>query len=345
MATMYIATGDALAVVHQRKGRWEAELQLTGRPTQCVAADPLRPEVVYCGTFGQGLLRSRDAGASWELVGEGIQGIRYSEIMAVTVSSLERAGDYGVVWAGTEPSDLFKSEDGGATWQERSSFLELPSVPTWFFPPRPWTHHVRWITPDPNVEGRIFIGIELGGVLRSLDDGVTWEDRKPGSEHDAHTLRTHRLAPGRVYEAAGGGYAETFDGGDTWMPFDEGLRWRYLWGLAVDPADPNIVVTSASPSARQSHARPSSGAEARIYRRLGGQPWREIRAGLPDPEGTPAYVLAANEAEAGVFYAAPHEGAVYRSADTGLTWEQIDLVWPDGYKPRDMRGLVVVELS
>ena len=134
MATMYIATGDALAVVHQRKGRLEVELQLTGRPTQCVAADPLRPEVVYCGTFGQGLLRSRDAGASWEPVGEGI---RYSEIMAVTVSSRERAGDYGVVWAGTEPSDLFRSEDDGATWQECSSFLELPSVPTWFFPPRP----------------------------------------------------------------------------------------------------------------------------------------------------------------------------------------------------------------
>lgn len=342
MTTMYIATGDALAVVTKRNGRWEAELQLNGLPTQCVAADPLRPEVAYCGTFGQGLLRSRDGGASWQPVGDGI---RYSEIMAVSVSSLEREGGYGVVWAGTEPSDLFRSEDGGNTWQERSSFLELPSVPTWFFPPRPWTHHVRWIAPDPNVEGRIFIGIELGGVLRSQNDGLTWDDRMPGSEHDSHTLRTHRLAPGRVYEAAGGGYAETFDGGNTWRQFDDGLRWRYLWGLAVDPANPGIVVTSASPSARQAHARPGTGAEARIYRRDGVGPWQEIRSGLPDPEGTPAYVLAANEAEPGIFYAAPHQGGVYRSTDSGLTWEQLDLVWPGGYQPRDIRGLVVVELS
>ncbi len=342
MATMYIATGDALAVVNQRNGRWEADLHLNDRPTQCVAADPLRPEVVYCGTFGEGLFRSRDAGTSWQPVGDGI---RYREVMAVAVSALEHVGGYGVVWAGTEPSDLFRSEDGGDAWQERPSFLQLPSVPTWFFPPRPWTHHIRWIAPDPNVEGRLFIGIELGGVLRSLDDGLTWEDRKPGSEHDAHTLRTHRLAPGRVYEAAGGGYAETFDGGSSWQQFDEGLRWRYLWGLAVDPGDPEIVVTSASPSARQAHALSGAGAEARICRRAGREPWQEIRDGLPEPEGTPAYVLAANQAEPGVFYAAPHPGGVYRSADTGLTWSQLDVVWPDGYQPRDIRGLVVVELS
>lgn len=342
MVTMYIATGDALAVVNQRNGRWEADLHLNDRPTQCVAADPLRPEVVYCGTFGEGLFRSRDAGTSWQPVGDGI---RYREVMAVAVSALEHVGGYGVVWAGTESSDLFRSEDGGDAWQERPSFLQLPSVPTWFFPPRPWTHHIRWIAPDPNVEGRLFIGIELGGVLRSLDDGLTWEDRKPGSEHDAHTLRTHRLAPGRVYEAAGGGYAETFDGGSSWQQFDEGLRWRYLWGLAVDPGDPEIVVTSASPSARQAHALSGAGAEARICRRAGREPWQEIRDGLPEPEGTPAYVLAANQAEPGVFYAAPHPGGVYRSADTGLTWSQLDVVWPDGYQPRDIRGLVVVELS
>lgn len=342
MATMYIATGDELAIVNHRNGRWEADLELRGRPTQCVASDPFRPEVVYCGTFGQGLWRSENAGASWQPVGEGV---RNPEVMAVAVSTLEQVGGYGVVWAGTEPSDLFRSEDSGATWQERQSFLQVPSVPTWFFPPRPWTHHVRWIAPDPSIEGRIFIGIELGGVLRSLDGGLTWEDRKPGSEHDAHTLRTHRRAPGRVYEAAGGGYAETFDGGTSWQPFDEGLPWRYLWGLAVDPADPDIVVTSASPSARQAHARSGAGAEAIICRRNGGEPWKEIRSGLPDPKGTPAYVLATNEAEPGVFYGAPHFGDIYRSADTGLTWEQLDVVWPEGYQPRDIRGLTVVQLS
>lgn len=337
--TIYAATGDALAVIHRQNGRWTTELRLQGKPTQCIAADPLRPEFVYCGTFGQGLWKSEDAGATWQPVGEGIT---YREVMSVAVSRLERVGDRGVVWAGTEPSALFRSEDGGRTWQERPTLRSLPSAPTWSFPPRPWTHHVRWIAPDPNVAGRIFVGIELGGVMRSLDDGLTWEDRKPEAQPDAHTLRTPLLAPGYVYEAAGGGFAESFDGGATWRRDDTGLRWHYLWGLAVDPTDPTTLVASVSPSARGAHYG-TQWAESTIYRRTGEGPWEEVRAGLPEPRGTLAYVLAANEAEPHVFYGAPHQGDIYRSGDAGLSWERLD-VWPSGYQPKDVTGLVAVDL-
>jgi len=44
----------------------------------------------------------------------------------------------------------------------------------------------------------------MGGVMRSLDKGLSWEDRKPGSQLDGHTLRMHKLAPHRIYESAGG---------------------------------------------------------------------------------------------------------------------------------------------
>lgn len=336
---IYAATGDALAVARKRNGHWATELQLMDRRTQCVAVDPLRPEVVYCGTFGQGLWKSEDAGATWAPVGEGIP---HGEVMAVAVSSLERSGDNGVVWAGTEPSRLFRSIDGGKSWQERPALPELPSAPTWSFPPRPWTHHVRWISPDPNVAERLFVGIELGGVMRSEDAGLTWEDRKPGSQHDSHTLRTPRLAPGHVYEAAGGGFAESFDGGTTWQGADEGLPWHYLWGLAVDPADPTTLVVSVSPSARAAHHGPQW-AESTIYRRTGSGQWQPANLGLPEPRGTHAYVLAAHDAEPHTFYAAPHQGDLYRSADAGATWERL-AIWPAGYQPRDVAGLVVVDL-
>jgi hypothetical protein len=52
--------------------------------------------------------------------------------------------------------------------------------------------------------------------MRTRDGGQTWEDRKPGSQPDAHALATHPAAPDRVYEAAGGGVARTDDAGDTW---------------------------------------------------------------------------------------------------------------------------------
>lgn len=339
MVRLYAAMGEGLAVVSHQKGGWHVEPKLVGHTTQCVAADPFRPERVYCGTFEAGLWFSDDAGASWEPVERGIP---YAEVMAVAVSPLERNGGYGVVWAGTEPSALFRSEDGGQTWTERVALRELPSAPTWSFPPRPWTHHVRWIAPDPSVAERLFVGIELGGVMRSLDAGLTWEDRKPGSQHDVHTLRTHPLAPGWVYEAAGGGYAESLDGGNTWRRDDDGLGHHYLWGLAVDPVDPHTIVVSAARGPRQAHDLP--GAEATIYRKADGQPWQEIRNGLPASKGTLVYRLASNPAEPGVFYAAANQG-MYRSSDAGLSWERLDLNWPEGYRRQRVLALAVVEVG
>jgi hypothetical protein len=215
--------------------------------------------------------------------------------------------------------------------------------------------------------------------MRSVDGGLSWEDRKPGAQPDAHTLRAHRLAPGRVYEAAGGGYAETEDGGVTWHGEDTGLGWHYLWGLAVDPADPDTMIVSVSPGPRHAHdpsmassgaravgnspsdrgtttARPSRGGppwagyayqgpEAAIYRRTRGGPWQEIRDGLPEPRGTLAYVLATHDAEPHVFYGIPHGGEFYRSADGGLTWEHLPVEWPEGFHVKSVDGLAVGETT
>jgi hypothetical protein len=184
---------------------------------------------------------------------------------------------------------------------------------------------VRWIEPDATVAGRIFAGIELGGVMRSLDAGETWEDRKTGSQHDCHTLRTHPLAPGVVYEAAGGGFAESHDGGATWRGADEGLRHHYLWGLAVDPGNPQTMVVSASPGPGAAHN--DQYAQAMLYRRSNGGPWQPLQQGLPAAQGTRAYVLATQQRKPGVFYAATRRD-IYRSADAGASWEQLPIAWP-----------------
>src|SRR5690606_22240731 len=112
-----------------------------------------------------------------------------------------RVNGLSVVYLGTEPSNLYRSEDNGATWQGFPSLLEVPRQPTWSFPPRPWTSHVRWITLHPADPATIYVGIELGGVIRTRDGGQTWDDRKPEGQHDAHALATHPAAPDRVYEA------------------------------------------------------------------------------------------------------------------------------------------------
>ena len=309
MATLYLATGDGLVVVVRREERWRADLQLVGVPTQCVAADPERGEDLYCGTFGEGLWVSHDAGATWQRAGEGIP---YGDVMAVAVNA-------GVVWAGTEPSALFCSDDEGETWRELEALLELPSRPTWSFPPRPWTSHVRWIAPSPHDADVVLVGIELGGLMRSSDRGASWEDHRPGAQRDVHSLAWHPHAEGRAYEAGGGGAAWSEDGGETWHAADDGRDRHYTWSVAVDPDDAELWYVSASTGPFAAHGRGDP--QARIYRRHRAE-WRPLRGGLPEPIPAMPYALVAAD---GRLFAGLADGQVWESADRGDTWNACTL--------------------
>ena len=81
-------------------------------------------------------------------------------------------------------------------------------------------------------------GIELGGILRSPDGGETWQDQRPGAYADCHSLAAHPSSPEALYEAGGGGFAESGNFGDSWRAADDGMGLHYVWGLAVDSEDP-----------------------------------------------------------------------------------------------------------
>ena len=354
MKTVYLALARALLVAREGGGAWRAETRLDGLQPACLAADPLAPGRLYCGTWGRGLWRSEDAGDTWlpsgapatgRTLAAASGGIAHPHVTAVAVSATERANGHGVVYAGTEPSALFRSEDGGASWRELAGLRAVPSAPEWRFPPRPHTSHVRWIAPDPGTAGRLYVAIEAGAVLRSADGGTSWEDRRPDGPRDVHTLATHPLAPGRLYAAAGDGllragtgYAESRDGGDTWARPDRGLDHHYLWGLAVDPGDPDTILVSAARGAGRAH-NPAA-AESAVYRSAAGGPWEQVATGLPAGRGTLVPILATNPAEPGVFYALSNRG-VQRSADAGRSWADVPLPWPGAYRHQRHQALLV----
>jgi len=317
VSILVIVTEPALLIA-RHASKWSVEEHLEEKSPESLAIDPGNPARIYSGTWGHGLWRSNDAGLSWDPVGAGIA---HEEITAVAVSPAER----GVVYAGTEPSAVFRSENGGETWSELSGLRALPSSQSWAFPPRPETHHVRWIETDPAVAGRVYVAIEAGALVRTLDGGRTWLDRVRGGPIDTHSAATHRMAAGRVYSAAGDGYFESDDAGESWSRRVEGLQHRYLVGVAVDPADPDTVIVSAAsgPFVAYSPRR----AEAYVYRKTARHQFEQAMEGLPDGQGTIASRLATNPDEPGIIYAANNHG-VFRTADAGRTWQALEIPWP-----------------
>jgi hypothetical protein len=205
----------------------------------------------------------------------------------------------------------------------------LESSATWSFPPRPWTHHVRWIEPDVNNLNYVFVAIEAGALVQSRDGGRTWIDRVKQGPYDTHTLATHRKMPKRLYSSAGDGYFESFDYGESWNSQTEGLRHHYLHGLAVDSSDPQNVIVSASLGAWQAHN--IENANSVLYRRLAdGETWKNVSKGLPESKGTIITILASNPNSAGEFYALNNRG-IFISDDSGISWVALEIPWPKEY--------------
>jgi hypothetical protein len=247
-------------------------------------------------------------------------------VTAVDVGQPEQADGFGIVYAGTEPSAVFRSVDGGDSWVDLASLRALPSADIWSFPPRPHTHHVRWIEADASAANRVFVAIEAGALVRTFDGGWTWRDRVPDGPYDTHTAATHSLAPGRLYSAAGDGYFESSDGGDSWRSPEEGLKHLYLVGVAVDPADPDTVIVSAADGPRSAYWPRS--AETYVYRKTGLNRWEQSMSGLPEATGTTVSRFATHANEPGVIYAANNRG-LFRSDDAGWSWKVLDLPWPE----------------
>ncbi len=302
---LFAVTGDGLVRLREEGGAWRADLLRADERAQCLALDPRDPAVLYLGTVGGGVAKSADGGRTWADLG-----LPEADVFSLAVGPAD-----GAVYAGTEPSRLFRSDDGGQTWREPAALRELPSAPTWSFPPRPWTSHVRWIAPHPSEAGLLLVGIELGGVLRSEDGGITWQDQRPGAEKDAHALAWHPRDPERAYEAGGGGAAFSRDGGQSWVAADEGRDRHYTWGLAVAPDAPDTWFVSATHGPRQAHG--GGDAQARLYRRRGDAPWEALGGGLADPLDSFPYALLA---AAGRIFAGLGDGRLFASRDGGDTW-------------------------
>jgi photosystem II stability/assembly factor-like uncharacterized protein len=325
MTTILVATESTVIAIDADHGVVTLSAGLDAKPT-CLAADPLVRGRAWCGTQRGGVYRSDDNGVSWRAVG-----LEGKHIMSIAASPAQT----DLVWVGTEPSEIWYSASAGDAWEQTSPLETLPSSHEWSFPPKPHTHHARWIACHPRDAGRLWVAIEAGALISTRDGGRTWRDRVPDGPWDTHELAIHPDAPMSLRISAGDGYFESPDGGDTWRSPEHGLEAGYLRSVAIDPGRTDVVIVSASTGPRSAYVAGVS--DGRLFRREKNGTWQRINNGWPDPPSTIAPLLAAG-VEAGELWAADERG-VHRSDDGGVRWRAVARY---ERTPNNLRGLSVL---
>jgi photosystem II stability/assembly factor-like uncharacterized protein len=312
--TLYLATERGVSIIRGEGVRWEGITCLRQSKVECVLADPRDGNVAYCGTLGEGLFKTTDGGASWTACTSQPES-------KITALAADRAG---LIYAGSEPSSVIRSADGGATWERLAPLSVLPGSQRWSFPPRPFTHHVKSILPDPVRPGELHVAVEAGALLRSCNRVSFWLGQVKSAPLDTHWLVADPAEPKRLVSAAGDGFFESDDDGMTWRQSQDGLHDSYCWCAAISSSPARTVLISAASSALGAHY--AKFANAAVYRREVGARWQRIENGLPKATGHRAAVIAAKKDKSGEFFLST-EGLVFVSADDGRQWNELTVEW------------------
>src|SRR5687767_4108738 len=175
---------------------------------------------VKAGHLGPTVFRSEDLGATWKEAARPPQFARAREgeagdsVAHVFWLAPGHARTPGRWYAGTSPQGLFRSDDGGATWDGVEGFNSLRATAPWIArgqdaPPDGATLHS--INVDPADPRHLYIGLSAGGAFDSPDEGATWQPLNRGCAadflpdpdaeygHDPHCLRVHP-ASGDAYQ-------------------------------------------------------------------------------------------------------------------------------------------------
>jgi hypothetical protein len=302
---------------------------LTGWDVYHAVADPRDGTFYACANhavYGATVHRSNDQGRTWERSDQ----LGLPEDSGLTLERtwhLEpgRASEPDTLWLGGAPGVLFRSDDGGKTWEPNRGLLEHPTRDRWN--PGAGGMCCHSIQLDPEDAQRMFVGISAAGVFRSEDGGASWTPANKGTAADflpdpypelgqcVHKLLLHPASPERLWQQNHCGVYRSDDRGDSWERLDgNGLPSDFGFALALDPADPDCAFVVPEEGADN---RVTSNGRLGVYRtRDAGSSWELAADGLPDP----AWVAVLREGlafdERGV-YLGTQSGSVFALADGG----------------------------
>ncbi|HVA37109.1 MAG TPA: sialidase family protein [Candidatus Dormibacteraeota bacterium] len=354
----FILTSDG------KRERWEIDgPHFGGWEIYHLKGSPADPNRLYAsqssGWFGQQIQRSADGGKTWELVGnefayDGIPGThlwydgtprpwKFTRVWHLEPSLT----DPDTVYAGVEDAALFRSADGGRTWQELAGLRDHQTGSSW--QPGAGGLCLHTILLDPSDAKRIFIAISAAGAFRTDDGGETWRAINRGLKseyipdptaevgHCVHRIAMHRSRPGVLFMQKHWDVMRSDDAGESWREVSGNLPTDFGFPIDVHAHEPETIYVVPIKSDSE-HYVPDG--KLRVYRsRTGGNEWEPLGKGLPQRD---CYVNVLRDAMAvdsldscGIYFGTTG-GQVYASADAGDSWTPI---------VRDLPAVLSVEVQ
>ncbi|MBW3589150.1 MAG: glycoside hydrolase [Actinobacteria bacterium] len=245
-----------------------------------------------------------------------------------------------VLYAGAAPASLFRSQDGGASWEEMKGLTSHPSRERW--QPGAGGLCLHTILLDPADSNQMWVGISAVGVFRSTDGGETWETMNKGVRaefqpdkypefgqcvHDAVLAQD-----GRLYQQNHCGVYRSDDQGDSWTEITKGLPSDFGFPIGVHPRDPETAYVIPLQGAE---LRCPPEGKLRVFRTNdGGSSWESFGDGLPQQDafmGIYREGLTVDEMDPAGIYFGTNTGHLYSSLDEGTKWQRITADLPPVY--------------
>ncbi len=293
-----------------------------------------RPRVlagIHSAHWGPSVVWSDDLGGTWDEREAG--SVRFPDDVDAAVQRVWQIhpDSDGVVWAGVEPAALFRSGDGGVTFELVRGLWDHPHRPQWM--PGGGGLCLHTIVPDPVTPERMWVAVSTGGVYRTEDGGASWQARNrgiatpflPGDDPPEFGQCVHKMAltpaiPERMFLQHHWGVYRSDDGGDNWTSVGQTLPSDFGFPVVVHPDDPDTVYVIPLES---DEFRVTPGGRCRVYRSTdAGASWDALTDGLPQHD---AYLTVLRDAftastqPAGLFFGT-RTGEVFATLDGGEHW-------------------------
>jgi photosystem II stability/assembly factor-like uncharacterized protein len=345
----------------RRSWKTSAPIML-GQIAHHLMQDPREPKVILfsasTGHLGPTLYRSTDRGRKWKEASgpaafpKATEGRKAHVLKHSFWLTPGHASEPGVWYAGSSPQGLFRSEDGGDTWQPVSGLNDHPEYSQWMgaqengTPDGPTLHSVN---VDPRDRNHLYVAMSSGGVHESLDRGATWKALVKGLDvvegfpadklyvHDPHCMRLCPSNPDRLYQQNHCGIYRLDRPGETWTRIGKAMPAKIGdvgFPMVVHPRNDQVCWVFPMDGSSVWPRVAIGGKPAAYTTRNGGKSWRRLDKGMPvkDAWWTVKRQAMCGDARDPVgLYFGTTSGEIWASRDEGASWRCIARHLPEIY--------------